>query len=88
MTGWRLTAQPFKARTRVGSWARKARDCESYDRVEGEAGGGQSIGEMEKGLFAVLAVGPEAEIDKAGYAKAVRLAKQRFKRLEKAREKE
>jgi hypothetical protein len=30
-------------------------------------------------------VGSEAEIDKAGYAKAVRLAKQRLKRLEKAR---
>jgi hypothetical protein len=43
---------------------------------------------MEKRLFAVLAVGPEAEIDKAGYAKAVRLAKQRFKRLEKAKTKE
>jgi hypothetical protein len=39
-------------------------------------------------LFAILAVGPEAEIDKAGYAKAVRLAKQRLKRLEKAEKKE
>jgi len=43
---------------------------------------------MDEGLFAVLAAGPEAEIDKAGYAKAVRLAKQRLKRLEKAKEKE
>jgi len=43
---------------------------------------------MEARLFAVLAVGPEAEIDGAGYAKAVRLAKQRLKRLEKAKEKE
>lgn len=41
----------------------------------------------DEALFAILAVGPEAEIDKAGYAKAVRLAKQRLKRLEKAREK-
>ncbi len=39
-------------------------------------------------LFAILAIGLEAEIDKAGYAKAVRLAKQRLKRLEKAEEKE
>ena len=39
-------------------------------------------------LFAILAVGPEAEIDKAGYAKALRLAKQRLKRLEKVKEKE
>lgn len=39
-------------------------------------------------LFAILAIGPEAEIDKAGYAKVVRLAKQRLKRLEKAKEKE
>lgn len=39
-------------------------------------------------LFPVLAIGPEAEIDKAGYVKAVRLAKQRLKRLEKAKEKE
>ncbi|HXS48112.1 MAG TPA: type II toxin-antitoxin system RelE/ParE family toxin [Solirubrobacterales bacterium] len=39
-------------------------------------------------LFAIFAIGPEAEIDKAGYAKAVRLAKQRLKRLEKAEEKE
>jgi len=38
--------------------------------------------------FAILAIGPEAEIDKAGYAKAVRLAKQRLRRLEKAKEKE
>lgn len=42
----------------------------------------------EEELFAVLAVGPEAEIDKAGYGKAIRLAKQRLKRLEKAKEKE
>ncbi len=41
-----------------------------------------------EGLFAILAIGPEAEIDKAGYARAVRLAKQRLKRLEKAKEKE
>jgi hypothetical protein len=39
-------------------------------------------------LFAILAIGPEAEIDKAGYVKAVRLAKQRLKRLERAKEKE
>jgi hypothetical protein len=43
---------------------------------------------MEERLFAVLAVGPEAEIERAGYAKAVRLAKQRLKRLEKAKRKE
>lgn len=43
---------------------------------------------MEDRLFAILAVGPEAGIDKAGYAEAVRLAKQRLKRLEKAKEKE
>jgi hypothetical protein len=42
----------------------------------------------EETLFAILAIGPEAEIDKAGYAKAVRLAKQRLKRLEKAAPKE
>jgi len=40
---------------------------------------------MEEGLFAVLAVGPEAELDKAGYEKALRLAKQRLHRLEKAK---
>jgi len=39
-------------------------------------------------LFAILAIGPEAEIDNAGYAKVVRLAKQRLKQLEKAKEKE
>jgi hypothetical protein len=43
---------------------------------------------IDEAAFAVLAVGPEAEIDRAGYAKAVRLAKQRLKRLEKAKEKE
>jgi hypothetical protein len=42
----------------------------------------------DEALFAILAIGPEAEIDKARYAKAVRLAKQRLKRLEKAEEKE
>jgi hypothetical protein len=39
-------------------------------------------------LFAILAIGPEADINKAGYAKTVRVAKQRLKRLEKAKEKE
>ena len=43
---------------------------------------------VEERLFAVLAVGPEAEIDEAGYANAVRLAKQRLKLLEKAKGKE
>jgi hypothetical protein len=43
---------------------------------------------VEERLFAVLSVGPEAEIDEAGYASAARLAKQRLKRLEKAKEKE
>lgn len=38
--------------------------------------------------FAILAIGPEAQIDNAGYARAVRLAKQRLKRLEKGKEKE
>ncbi len=42
----------------------------------------------DEALFAILAIGPEAEIDKAGYAKAVRLAKERLKRLEKVKEKE
>jgi hypothetical protein len=42
----------------------------------------------DEALFAVLAIGPEAEIDKEGYAKAVRLAKQRLRRLEKPKEKE
>lgn len=42
----------------------------------------------EETLFAILAIGPEVEIDKAGYAKAVRMAKQRLKRLEKAKKKE
>lgn len=42
----------------------------------------------EETLFAILAIGPEVEIDKAGYAKAVRLAKQRLKQLEKAKKKE
>lgn len=34
----------------------------------------------DEALFAILAIGPETEIDKAGYAKAVRLAKQRAQR--------
>lgn len=42
----------------------------------------------DKRLFAILAIGPEAGIDKAGYAKVVRLARQRLKQLEKAKEKE
>jgi len=67
---------------------RKGRACESYDPGGEEAGGGQSIGGWRRDCFAVLAVGSEAEIDKAGYAKAVRLARQRLKRLEKAKEKE
>jgi hypothetical protein len=39
-------------------------------------------------LFAILAISPEVEINKAGYAKAVRVAKQRLMRLEKAMERE
>ena len=42
----------------------------------------------EEELFAVLVVGPEAGIDRAGYARAVRLAKQRHNGLEKAEGKE
>jgi hypothetical protein len=41
-----------------------------------------------RGVVRNLAIGPEAEIDKPGYAKAVRLANQRLKRLEKAKAKE
>lgn len=40
---------------------------------------------MDGRLFAILAVGPEVEIDKAGYDRAVRIAKQRLGRLEKQR---
>jgi hypothetical protein len=40
---------------------------------------------MDGRLFAIFAVGPEAEIDKAGYDRAVRVAKQRLGRLEKRR---
>lgn len=43
---------------------------------------------LEDGLFVVLSVGPEAEIDKAGYGRAVRAAGRRLKALEKVREKE
>jgi hypothetical protein len=43
---------------------------------------------IEKGLFVILSVGPEAEIDEAGYDRAVRIAKARLKQLEKGREKE
>lgn len=42
----------------------------------------------DEALFAILAIGPEAGINKTGYAKAVCVAKQRLKRLEKAGEKE
>jgi hypothetical protein len=38
---------------------------------------------MDERLFAILSVGPEAEIDKDGYDRAVRIAKQRLERLEK-----
>lgn len=38
-------------------------------------------------IFAILAVGPEAGIDKAGYARAVRAARQRLNRLDKVKEK-
>jgi hypothetical protein len=37
---------------------------------------------FEDRLFAILAVGPEAGIDKAGYDRAVRAARQRLERLE------
>jgi hypothetical protein len=40
---------------------------------------------MDDRLFAILSVGPEAEIDKAGYDRAVRIAKQRLGRLEKGK---
>ena len=40
---------------------------------------------MDERLFAILAVGSEAEIDKAGYDRAVRIAKQRLETLEKKR---
>jgi hypothetical protein len=40
---------------------------------------------MDERLFAILSVGPEVEIDKAGYDRAVRIAKQRLERLEKGK---
>ncbi len=43
---------------------------------------------IDERLFAVLSIGPEAEIDKAGYGRAVRTAKQRLGRLEKGNGKE
>lgn len=36
---------------------------------------------VEETLFAILAVGPEAGIDRSGYSRAVRAAKQRLDRL-------
>lgn len=36
---------------------------------------------MDERLFAILSVGPEAEIDKPGYDRAVRTAKQRLGKL-------
>lgn len=43
---------------------------------------------IEDELFAILSVGPEAGIDKAGYDRAVRSAKQRLRRLEKSKRKQ
>ena len=43
---------------------------------------------IEQKLFAILSIGPEAQIDKAGYDQVVRLARRRLARLEKAKEKE
>lgn len=37
---------------------------------------------IEQHLFAILAVGPEAEIDKGGYERAVRIASRRLRQLE------
>jgi hypothetical protein len=43
---------------------------------------------IDERLFAILSIGPEAEIDRAGYDRAVRAAKQRLARLEKGKRKE
>jgi hypothetical protein len=43
---------------------------------------------IENRLFAILSIAPEAEINKAGYVRAVRVAKRRLRQLEKGREKE
>jgi len=43
---------------------------------------------VDERLFAILAIGPEAEINKAGYRRAVRDAKRRLEGLEKAEEEE
>lgn len=43
---------------------------------------------LEERLFAILSIGPEVEIDKAGYDRAVRIAKQRLGRLEKGKDEE
>lgn len=50
----------------------RSRSRPIYSRLEGK-------------VFAVLAVGPEAEIDKAGFERAVRAARLRLTRLRKAR---
>lgn len=36
---------------------------------------------IDESMFAILSIAPEAEIDKAGYDRAVRIAKQRLGRL-------
>jgi hypothetical protein len=53
----------------------RSRSRPIYSRIEGK-------------VFAILAVGPEAEIDKAGFERAVRAARLRLNRLRKAREEE
>lgn len=53
----------------------RSRSRPIYSRLEGK-------------VFAILAVGPEAEIDKAGFERGVRAARLRLNRLGKAREEE
>lgn len=43
---------------------------------------------IDEDVFAILSVGPEAEIHKAGYRRAVKAAKERLEALEKDKEKE
>jgi DNA-binding XRE family transcriptional regulator len=43
---------------------------------------------MDESLFAILSIGPEAKIDRAGYERAVRTAKRRLERLENGKGKE
>lgn len=81
------TAQGCGVRTRVRSWGDDGSGLRELRPRRGRSRWRPIYRRLNEDLFAILSIAPEAEMDKAGYGRAVRAAKRRLAQLEKGKEK-